>query len=739
MTLIKPNRFLVASILAFSFFLHLVSCSDEVSVGPSVVPEDSPDFDVDLENSLMVPISLFSGADASSRADDYQNGTSVEHTMDFDINHECFGIFFDDNDRLLAIKRLYKHSSLGSGTTATGNSSEYGVFAVAYFGIPESDASSPDLSAAYNDSVPSKVLVVLNGGRIYSKLQDRLQVIVGGNWNRNLSVQNFLDFTWKSSDSYEASGHKDQVIGINNYGHYCMTNSAFYDSDLLRTVVSIDKDKVLPAFAEKIKPNNAAAVIFVERMVAKFSAPVFKTEVIGSKRVFRPSETAEPVVIYSWNTDGSLLSSQVDWRIHVLGWTINGRETENYLFKHIIQAHDNGLSGWSDWNDTDRNRSYWSIDPHYDRVWDGSSGDFYPWQYRGAVDRQGISWSHHSDNAVLRYLSFNDNRYWDDNSLTISENTFDPTVYRADSPDVLDSRASCLAGPHLLVTAELYIQSDRANDDDYMGQFITVDHLYSDRLRRFYLSEMDWFRMFVREFDQALTTQEIMSFDLFDWSSDEGGTDSPDRLQVTPSGKCALLFDLDLLEASVRDVPEDMRSEACRKLLAHRDEFNLRPVSEVIDLLIKYKIPVSIQASVKDGDGRLIPWIDGLVFRNKENTGAILPVKNLTTGENYAEWDDNKRKSLIFEWFGAIDHYNRGYMYYAHDIPHHVADNGLTYYGSVRNHWYSFTVNSINSLGNPIDDPDQPIIPARFNYRDQIGVYVEIKSMHPMSSNVEFE
>lgn len=805
-------------LLASAITVGAVGCTDELPMnsGSGIPGKDLP---ADMEHAIIVPLAVSLGEiDASTRADESdlgtpQNGTSREHAIDFEIDKECFVIFFKDTmvnnknvEKFVCISRLYTHPTLGSPSVPNDGFREYVVNTIAYLeavadlGLAADyylDENGNQLSeAAINKKIqpylPTKVLVVLNGGRIYNKLHTELGIeydLITGRpkitKKEYLDSDDFLDFVWLSQYSKEASNDKDQVIGINNEGHYTMTNSAYYGPDeefikdsvtgiwsleekhadseedyKLQTVRPLNTALILPAFASNIKPENTAAYVSVERMVAKFSAPKFHTEVIGSNKVFRPSQNAEPMFIYSWDSDGNLNSEKVNWRIHVLGWSINGREKGNYLFKHIRQGwegplEENGqrpgykedgyIQNWSPsgifgWNNPAKKRSYWSIDPHYD-----DDASHYPWQYNAAMDRANISWflkDKEKSDISLRYLSFNELLYWSEQPIYISENTFDPITFPANNTNVMDGRASYLVAPHLLVTAELYIENPDANDDDYMGQFKTVSNLYSDRFRRFYTSERDWFLMFVKEFNEALIAQERMTFRYYDWNTEVPGNEDAPIYRVSPSGNCAILFDCDVCEDPVFHGPQKDQL---------RQKFHLKPIEEVLDGLLELGLDVSMDANVKDGDGRLIPWLQGMVYRNKTNPSERLKVERpMTDSEKINdkidlsqevfvpvdEWTDAMRKSLAYEWFGAIDHYTNGYMYYAAEIPHHVASGGITYYGTVRNHWYTFTVTSINSIGNPVSNLSAPIIPAKFGYKDQIGVNVSILDDHTVSNSV---
>ena len=835
---------LLYSAIAVVTLAFCYSCRDDLTLDSSSNQSGLWDMsELDPENTLVVPLSIsidqiVTPSRASFDDEGYNNGSSFEHTIDFHLPNECFAIFFDENDKFMYIRPLVSNSSLGNGMVPAESDaiSEFVVYALSYIQKPENweprDQKENESDEEYNywkeqwDSstwetdryslLPKKILVVLNGGRVYRYFSEFFNIdpLTGllEEDAEELDTKKILDFKWnyllgateeeeeeeQNSKTSAPSATRLRPIGINSYGHYTMTNSAYYGPTVdpedsnnnisdysLQTVSLIDRSKICDAYGTNIDTKNSSATIYVERMVAKFTAPKFETEVIGSDKIFRPSGDAQSVIIYNWLSDGTLHSQETKWRIHVLGWTINGREKENYLFKHIKDAYgedENGnildvwgnLKNWDRalWNNPERKRSFWSVDPHYST--DPADG-FYPWQYRGALDKEGISWVHgatsneNTNPIALRYLTFNEVMYWDDQSLTISENTFYPYLdnvtgddrttvinngHAYNNPNYMDSRATLLRGPHLLVTAELYLESSNVDDDNYIGKFSGVTNLYADRYFRYYTTEMDCFRMFLKDINDALRTQSQMSFKYYNWGNTYGGNDNPDEYVALPTGYCTLMFDCELDESNPVDYLtwSDEEKEIYGVLKAHSDDFHLKPVVECIDKINELnaqvvQIPLFMEAQVKDGDSRKIPWIPGMVFRKTNNKQDILKVYNKTqypeeNGRVYeTEWTNDLRKSLIFEWYGTVDHYYRGYMYYAADIPHYLINQTTRegYYGAVRNHQYSFTIKSINSLGTPVDDPNLRIIPARYNYRDQMSVHLEPFDFHTIPSvSVQF-
>lgn len=769
-------------------------------------------------NMVCLPLSIAFGGSNSTRVGEdggesgssgnptdtdpgFTDGSAKEHQIDFDTHtnnlHESFAIIFQEK-KVKYIQPLYLSEQLGSGAKPDNEPNvEYAVPVVTY--INKEDVILPEVgeedTGIYETTLTS-ILVVLNGGKIYKKIADKVEELK--NKHTEDDIAEILKLKWENPANYKDRDRNnwnqtgvEGIIGFNEAGLFTMTNSIYYepDNDDTSKIKLVNATpitgKAYTSVRKYVETQNAepSATIYVERVVAKFSAPTFDTEVIGSNRVFRPDQNALPMVVYSW--DGDIpVPTQKNWRIHLLGWAINGDESETYIFKKIPEGIS--LSNWdfSSWNDAINHRSYWSIDPHYSSTqYSDGSYDFYPWQYRKAADREDIismqaglnlgtigDENNNTSNQrvpVLRYNSFNDvlNSWAWRNELHVHENTFDPngdwyTINHTDT--YLDDRASVLAGPHLLIAGELYLEQPGGS---YLGQFGTVENIYSDRIRRYYMTEADFFKMFVHDFNRALVAQEKMSFDVYDWDENSSGK-SNYRYQAFPSGACRLFLRQKIEDDRVFDpnaiTIEGLTPKYANGSIDERDKnYKFTEVTmAMVDALFERGYSLSALANVRNGDGRLIPWIEGdnaekdidenwkdfglvvrapdgsrLKFNTNENTGD--PVYD----EDHTDWSYDMYKSLFYEWFGPIDHYYKGYMYYAGDIRHKNVNvqNSHNYYGTVRNHWYKFRVEAINSLGIPVDDPDQLIIPGKYNYRDQIIVYLDILGWHSRETIIDIQ
>lgn len=723
---------------------------------------------------------------SSTRATDTVFGSASEHEIDFTTAHECYAIFFTTTNNIKTVKYIkplyYNQQLTDSYTPSSTDLGEYTVFAVAY--VPKDDVqltrldydSDEEFAKAETKPKISDVLVVLNGGKVYKKFHD---LIYGDDDSdeviSDITPEQVREITWDYpmivGEHFEKISN-DGPIGINSKGLFTMTNSAYLSPEgKLMTVRELEKP-FYSSVEDYLKASSPTpnAQIQVERMVAKFSEPSLATEVFGSERFFRPSDNVPHLVVYDWDGEDSH-SQEIDWRIHLLGWTINGGETQSYLFKKIKSVNTDYLDwSFSLWNNPTQKRSYWSEDPHYDN----EESHFYPWQFRLAADlNKTVSWqagTNQKMTPVLRYSTFNEINW--NPVLYFGENTFKPNPERNWD---LDSRTELLAGSHLILTAEIYLKGQESNGS-YLPDFGTVSHLYSDRIQRYYLKEIDFFKMFVSEFQNTVSTQWSMKFNLLDWDNPTNKIDS--KYQASPEGDYKLYYrcpenEFNSLAQSNIDLYDKINQEAPPykdKESEPGDEDNVTYVFRemtfsIIDAIYEVNQRLefglfSHNAQIYQGDGRVIPWHDRFHVRKLNplwksevetpDIPALIPLnfiniegetpEQITGRSPNFDFRKNIYRSFIREWWGPVDHYNGGRMYYSGSIAHQngKSDYLTKYYGTVRNHWYKFTITSINGIGTPVDDPNQLIIPDKYAYKDQMGVHTELVGWHLKDTQIDF-
>lgn len=780
-----------------------VSCKDEFDV------KGSPNNNGKEGEQVFLPITISFASNKTRAEGDIIHGNDIEHQIDFDVENECYAIFFDEKKRVKYIKPLLTDEELGSGASPAPSGNEYSV--TVKVNVPRSDVDKGFHTKEENNNVEDPdwsplayVMVVLNGGAIYNELQGTVNSLVEANKVKKPAYDDIAEIgkeTWYNPAKYSSKDpniNEDMFpgnppIGFNYAGHFTMTNSAYWgnieipdkedkaegdSSDtgtssgsvqgsndskkevktVLMTASPITGDFFKSMEEYKKNGSEPSVLVYVERMVSRFSPPTFGTEVIGSDRVFRPDQYSLAMKFHRWEGDKLIIETK-NWRIHLLSWTINGYESSNYIFKQI--GNFNPSEGFEWWNDQAQHRSYWSIDPHYN-----SDVGYYPWQVRKAADMdKTISIDYaltldEKNQPTLRYKTFNqvkkesgyEDNPWNDKDIYMHENTYNPE----DSWD-LDGHPETLAGSHLLVLADIYIEGE---DGDYkVGDvpYGTVTDLYGDSNHKYYLEEKDWFKSFVNDINNQMRTQEKMGFNVLDWDKEQKNIE---HYTVWTPGDCKLFYDGELL---TNDLIDKMYEENAKRAVAAGKE-----ESEGRYLFTNAK------ASVRNGDGRLIPWVEGGLIDKDNPKGLEIRAPRITdNGETvysdepleyfmekdrqyknekgetitrkdedmppYKDWSQQLYKSLFFEWFGPIDHYKNGYMYYSGAIQHRKIADKKPFYGIVRNHWYRFNIESINAPGIPVDDPDQLIIPEKHAYRNEIAVYLEVLDWHPKDTEVEFD
>lgn len=528
------------------------------------------------------------------------------------------------------------------------------------------------------ERLPGYCLLVLNGLRI----QDLLMQLAEDE-NGTYSVEDVLDrCLWKEEDD-------PKRIGRNDAGLFTLANSVYVDENGdLQTAVPIDESLIQEIHEEP--DESKVLTVYVERMVAKFS---FTTE--NDNRIYRPSQTDPLVVFDGFNDDNTLRFVARDWEIAVTGWNINALETGNYVFKHINPGSDY----FAGWNDSPNYRSYWSEDPHY-------SETGYPWQYRKAINQALISYSdlEAARTNLLKNYSFTDLNDADFGKTVYTlENTYDPEAVKGE----LDGREHLLAGTHLIVCARLL------SDLDGSGKCEEND-LYRDRSGIYYASEKDCYRALMHAFNNTITSQSSMKYTYWNW---DGDAEDPNNGKTFSARPQDLLYSLYLNGVALTD--------NYIKNLAWEN----------------YMMP----AVIKDGDGKRLPWPEDANLEIKtadnRNLGIYEPKKDEITewGTRLRDAGLNDIKSLLYEWLGAVDHFNQGRMYYAAPVtnPDRRQTSGEnTCYGVVRNSWYQFLLTDITSVGTPVDNPADPVIPNLVEPKDQLNVTIRILDWHTEHRNV---
>lgn len=643
-------------------------------------------------------------------------GSENEHA----IGRGNYAFFFDEKGILMAISDVY----LDNEQHNTDDSKE---------DVKNNDGSIKDnIEARYEarfevdrENLPHSCLLLLNGLRFQDELDDIRDAIESE--SGSYKIDDILALMDKA-----AKNENPLWIGRDGDDHeyFTMTNSVYVKDGTLQAATLIPEDLIQDT---RTYDPEKVLTVYVERMVAKFTFEL-PTEGEGRKKIFNPN--ASPLMLFDGiNNIGTTNYKGIPWQIELQGWGINAVETETYVFKKIDQEGSNYPSYW---NDAPNYRTYWSVDPHYDVKDDQTSQPNYPWQYRNMLDRtyseEGNKISDYvnfhyyekkhkaeQDQNILRNYSYND--LVKDNDINFSrvvyvpENTYDYISDEENFAKSLDQRPHLLAGTHLLVGAEL--QTDFSDIPGYAGGFKPND-LYRDRYGIYYKSEEDCFKSLVHAFNRLLSSQSSMNFTYYNW---DGTGDN--RL----NGK---IF-------------------AIRPTLSDKEDtyvlfYDEKSVSKDSDFSA-YDLAV---ATIRNGDGRRLPWPTtenkaggkeiNLSIRSQKEAQPLTSIyySRDTEADPWVpadiDFDQNVVKSLLFEWFGPIDHFHSGMMYYSKPVqnPSTVSN----FYGVVRNSWYCFQLSDVTNLGTSVDDPSQPIVPLVIETHDQINVRIKIMEWHEVDRDI---
>ena len=411
---------------------------------------------------------------------------------------------------------------------------------------------------------------------------------------------------------------------------------------------------------------------------------------------FKPTETTLRYVSSytrgtSVNKPGDLKSkiTSKNWKVNFTGWGLNALEKEEYLFKNI----SSGSKYFDNWHDL-AYRNFWAEDKTY------NSGT-YPDQYRTADDDLEVEVEAGEDtntsNQLKAGLSL---EYYPYNRLNQQfihqyspESTFPTSIFSKYSTvkDAYNDQAHLRAGTHIIITAQLLIDGF---DDDAVYNSTATDAetgLVSDVKDKYYMNDIYWAENAYKEY-----VAEYLAFWML---TDENQAEEK-------FGKNDGNFYV--LKSGTTDVYE----------LAKAENFQI------------------VSAKIKGGDGMV--WVKPV-----EGTTLYLYNENAESeSDKYKEITENQFKTLAFdhtEYFAK--HYKGGRMYYPVPVRHNINGNSLTYktgdFGSVRNHWYYFTVEKILTPGAPVDVPDQPIIPNNEPTTNGLGVNIKVLDWNRIGTTVE--
>lgn len=661
--------------------MGMQSCSEETY--PDVLTPEEGDSQGGVKQYFSMRI--LSADNETITADHYdftlQDGTEFEHMVDLSDRSSNVVIFIN-NDGTYAGYTSVDYDHMYAQGTDEGYPTE-----ISFIGV----IHSPDEEVIYG--IPDQALLVLNAHDIKDKLD-----LLGK--KEGATLKDVLMLTDDAHDDSRRPGRSDNYHTMTSTAYLQPDNGEWKHSILFK----IDKSKIYENRMQAVL--TPAAVAVVERMSSKFSLRM-PGAVNGTVGDFIPNEGREQVIVCDYK-EGHASYNYRAWTCTIEGWGINKYEKQSYYFRDIIgegadtrtypytygsDINTTGKPFYNGWNNSSKHRAYWGKDPHY-------ATGYYPRQYRWAVDNPGLD-NFFKNEVSLGYISYNqlstnvgDVVSKDGAVLYSSENTFpDNRIGGLWEHD--------LGASELVLGARLHIDKVSETGSDY--------DLFRNRIGIFYPTVTDFATYFIETFNTQLTSQSTMSFRYYNWAE-------PDK-----NSGIAEMHTVELKHDNYK--------------LYYGDQ-PLTPA--MMASLSKYTMP----AYIENGDGKVIPWIEGMYIGRREvdpdtyqEVGAI---QKLSISAN-------DFKSLIYDWVGSFDHFNKGRMVYSVPVLHKASADKVSNpsyrpsvgdYGVARNTWYSFAVEKIQTLGSPIDDPDQKIIIYQTSLENSILVEIKVLEWHVISTDV---
>lgn len=660
--------------LTFLFGIAFSSCVDESlrMDNPVTPPEGDTPFYVKLR--LKTSDETFTRASDDDWTDDspgsgFQDGDHTEHAISKNAGN--IAIFFDKEDKYISWAKLYSVNEVNEkekekddeGNEFTPNT-------------PEPEATYSCRFNGFADRQPAKVMVIVN----LDPSSDAYKNITNfPGWDIKDVMKNVWEVkshvTYKSSmdkpDYHNSSPYTIGYFVDGNTTYFTMTNSTYVTGVTGTTTTNakihcaqeIDEsnffmgEKVVeeeipggngdetPEQIAEMTEDLAPVMVYLERMVAKFEMLPFNFDPDSYMPI-----TAQALDVCTWE-NGELKYTEQKWALQILGWGLNGLESESYLFKNVPDPEASTDTDWLEhleWNSNSEynKRSYWAIDPHYEK-----SQGLYPWQFDFARDtydpehRSYYEYFHSYDNLDLDggmdefslfYFPFMDfcpfylndetkkktdfpginysYKLSDNNPILYTpENTFRPgiTVDRSRG-----SRAYELAGTHLLVCARLLI------DPQYGSNYRPHEgHIYRNRVGVTYLDEVSMFEDFMNAINWKLEGQTYMYYRYYPWDYDEAS---------------------DLHQRQVGDNP-DGYGEAIRAKVGGKYTLYYKDPEAKTDTYVEltadilYKLDKDSRyrlwrdADAINADGKIIPWI---MYQGKAQDILVLEKEHSIKDEN---------------------------------------------------------------------------------------------------------
>lgn len=687
-----------------SFLLIFTSCAlidEDIKVEKPEIPQGNGDLsEVNLPGFLAINLNI-SGVASSTRADNLQPGDGFN-----DGNEDEFALAPGNDHHFIVLYSLNSNEKVilpltieNEEKNIVGDDKDNITFIVNKI---FSTAQITDQTFQSTQDV-SKYLEKFNDGNVLLNFDK--DNIIADNSNSYSSNEDYI--TNLSCQDIRNKVLKNFKINVGDQEYHIMSNELSYSNSNLSYSFEFYYGNVYAtreAAKEAAKEGNVFVSCAVERIATKYSVEFAEGLIVESEShdilgVISPKST---IKLFNKDKNGAengliigtesyeIAYDDKGWKLNVLGYGMNAQEPNSYFFKQITKT--NPFNNWYD-----NNRCYWAEDIHYSINNDNINN--YPDQFRQSLDEthpvrplhkggftnDGNININNKNDSFLTYYSFNQLK-GKESPIYTHENTYD-------YDNLLGERGYFSASTHLIMTARININDVAENSD-----------LYLDQNNIFYTNETDLLDSKLTILNKIILSGGAHGLRVLDanWLYASGYQPTENKVKI-----------LSWVQNSVLWVEYD--NKICKEATSE-------------DLRL-------IQAEIAGGDGSLLmapqPGITNIflapvvVDENGNRSMDKIP-------ENQSSITPNDLISLFHKSIGIIDHYKDGLSYYPAGIPH---VNGLKYdktgaYGGVRNNWYNITINSVDGIGLPIDDPDQPIIPTQYVKRDYLNMTVNILNWH---------
>lgn len=616
------------------------------------------------------------GKDVTIDKEIFNDGDEYEYALSPNIQSNVV-MFFDKDGNFFGCSNLTPfayNDDNGHGATHTGTQAGYPE--QFYVEITRWNNQTPGNFNSAADK-PSQVMVLLNMNP--DCINDLVAKAEGG-------LAQLVTAMGANNDTHSPYG----IYTLDGKQYFSMSNSVYVDGGKVVTSAEITDDMICATPEEALQHR---LTVYVERMLAKFQV-TFNNQVLktGDNVFFDPfdveeGESTPAMVNYVAEYTGNELNldypeyEQIPWNVYVVNWGVNGVEPQSYIYKQITTADPFGANNANEgWNNASLHRSYWGLSPQYAET----GVDKFPTQYRNA-------------SLDPNYAGFQKFFWGTDAASSTAHQTDGETALTYYSFDYYKTRAMYRYAP----------------ERTYSKEAATMDRGYSGYTPyRFASHILIGAQLILEGVDTDLTTKEgnelknvapkYFAYNYF-WKDEASYIRYAYRRMITQ------FADGRAHSVSVNGNLSQLEWIADGSTF-YKEDGTAIAVSEAD------KYFTTAPAQVVHGDGkRVLAAKEKIYYKNNEGELKEIPAADLT--------------AVLYNYTDAVRHYNGGKMYYAIPVQHMfglsggLADNkkvtvnrdetvyATGQFGVVRNHWYKFNVQSIGSIGIPVDEPGQPIIP----------------------------